>query len=254
MKFKLEQNGASEFPWLGGIQRLAKCNMLPTTSFLNKKIKVLQRSDKLVKTIVCIQVSWLIIQAIARKIEELPVTLLELNTIAQVWVALFIYALWWFKPQGIADIIEIDFSHCQQCQKQLREHGITMSTPFFCATSVEHWRRQRIVNVSLLLGLIPIVSAVYLTIDALGWTAYFPTRAERIIWHVSICMFATGTMLLPVATFLSYMDHPRVADVVGVCAVSAGVLGRVVLTIEAFISIRSLPVGPSWSDFIPHIG
>ena len=167
LKFKLDK--AEQFPTLVGIQQLAQCNMLPSVSFLDPKIKALQKSDKLAKTLVCLQVSWLVIQAIARRIENLPVTLLELNTIAQVWVALVIYGLWWFKPQGIVEVIVIDFGHCEGCRKQLHENGIPSPDSSFASTPPEYGHDS---NIRLAVGILLILGVVYVAIDALGWTAY----------------------------------------------------------------------------------
>ena len=251
LQFKRQQTGG-KFLDPNGIRRLAKCNMLPTVSFLNLKIKALQKSDKLAKTLVCIQVSWLVIQAIARRIEMLPVTLLELNTIAQVWITLVLYGVWWYKPQGIAEAIEIDFSQCAQCQKQLNENGIP---PFVLSDPLSIHPKE--FGSPLSIGFIQIVIAVYIAIDALGWTAYFPTDAEMILWHVSICMLAVA-----VTVFLLLALIPRVYKIdtahVALFVLVFEMIGRTLLTIEAFISIRSLPIGaystPSWSDFLPHIG
>jgi len=252
LQFKLHQTG-QKFLDPDGIRRLAKCNMLPTVRFLNRKIKALQKSDKLAKTLVCIQVSWLVIQAIARRIEMLPVTLLELNTIAQVWITLVLYGVWWYKPQGIAEAIEIDFSQCAQCQKQLDANGIT---PFVLSDRLSILPKE--LGSPLSLGFIQIVIAVYITIDALGWTAYFPTDAERILWHVSIGMLAVAVtvfLLLVLILRVYKIDTPHVALFV---VLFFEMIGRTLLTIEAFISIRSLPIGaystPSLSDFLPHIG
>ena len=260
LKFKHDENEA-EFPLSDGIQQLAKCDMLPTVTFLSTKIQALQKSDKLAKTLVCLQVSWLIIQAIARRIDKLPVTLLELNTVGQVWITLVIYGLWWFKPQGIAEVIEIDFSHCNQCRKQLRENG---TWPLFSSTQTqaEAWCSEgRSVSDGLTFVMIPIVSTVYIAIDALGWTANFPTHSEMIVWHVSIYIFAASSVLFLTAALFALFSSLGGETTVGflaVGAISLGAVARTVLTIEAFISIRSLPVEayntPSWSDVIPHIG
>jgi hypothetical protein len=209
LKFKHDENEA-EFPLPDGIQQLSKGNMLPTVSFLSAKIQALQKSDKLAKILVCLQpeVSWLIIQAIARRIAKLPVTLLELNTIAQVWITLVIYGLWWFKPQGIAEVIEVDFSHCNQCRKQLRENG---TWPLFSSTrqtNTDAWPSSQIsrkFSVSFLFGIISIAGTVYIAVDALGWTAYFPTHSEMIVWRVSICIFAGSSLLLLIAALLYYL-------------------------------------------------
>jgi len=253
LKFKLDK--AEQFPTLVGIQQLAQCNMLPSVSFLDTKIKALQKSDKLAKTLVCLQVSWLVIQAIARRIENLPVTLLELNTIAQVWIALVIYGLWWFKPQGIVEVILIDFGHCKG-RKQLHENGIPSPDSSFASTPPDYSHDS---DIHLAVGILLILGVVYVAIDALGWTAYFPTHEEMVVWQASICILAVGTMFTLVRTFTTLVEAPTWGeDLLAACALLFGLVGRVLLTVEAFISIRSLPIGsystPSWSGSIPHIG
>jgi len=56
------------------------------------------KADHLAKALVLIQASWLIIQCIARAIQNLPLSLLELNTVAHVGCALIMYFVWWHKP------------------------------------------------------------------------------------------------------------------------------------------------------------
>jgi len=260
IKFKLEESVEAEFATADGIGQLAKCNMLPTVKFVDEKTHVLRKADKLAKALVCLQVSWLIIQTIARRVEELPVTLLELNTIAQVWITLVIYGLWWFKPQGIEDTVEIDFSNCPKCQEQLSENGVTPSqTHLFKSAKNEDTLPLARGAALVIICLIQIVSSLYIAIDALGWTAYFPTRAEMIVWQVCICMLAASTFFFLIVTRCVAIDaRSEVTGWFVFVAMLFAVTGRIVLMIESFISIRSLPVGaystPSWSDFIPHIG
>lgn len=84
-----------------GIQLLAKCGMLPhiTASDITDKSK----TDGSGKVICCIQVSWMVIQAITRAAAGLPVTPLETNTIGHVVCALINYLLWWHKPRWIKE-------------------------------------------------------------------------------------------------------------------------------------------------------
>ena len=55
----------------------------------------------LTKALVCLQACWMLAQALARKVERLPITLLELNTIMHVVCALIMYLLWLKKPQDV---------------------------------------------------------------------------------------------------------------------------------------------------------
>lgn len=59
-----------------------------------KTIKDKSKADLLAKSIVCIQVLWMVIQCIGRKIEGLPISLLEIHTLVHVACALCMYALW----------------------------------------------------------------------------------------------------------------------------------------------------------------
>jgi hypothetical protein len=92
--------------WPGGctltpqdIVLLATLKSLPDVD--TESIMDRSKADDLVKGLACSQTLWIIIQVIARKASDLPVTLLELNTVAHVVCAILMYVLWWCKPQGI---------------------------------------------------------------------------------------------------------------------------------------------------------
>jgi hypothetical protein len=249
-----------QYPTVLGIQNLTKCDMLPTATFLNQKLRALRKPDNFGKALVCLQVSWFVIQAIARRIERLPITLLELNTLAQVWMTLMIYGLCWCKPQGIAETITIDFSRCRKCQNIIhakgslldpRKHGTCSMVPPSCAFPARSGQFSLCAITAF---------GVYLAIDALGWQAYFPTHAEMIVWRVSICLLAAGIVSFTQAVFFLYpiMVFDFAGGLLLVMSMYLGALARLVLTIESFASLRSLPADaystPSWSDMLPHIG
>ncbi|KAF1738201.1 hypothetical protein CRV24_000123 [Beauveria bassiana] len=84
-----------------GIQLLAKCGLLPciTAGDITDKSK----TDWSGKVFCCLQVSWMVIQAIARAATGLPVTPLETNTIGHVVCALINFTLWWNKPRWVKE-------------------------------------------------------------------------------------------------------------------------------------------------------
>ena len=91
-----------------GIVFLAKHGLLPDLP--SKRLKEQGKADQLAKTLVCAQAIWMVIQTIARKASGLPITLLELNTLAHVGCAVFMYALWWKKPQNVSASIDVPIS------------------------------------------------------------------------------------------------------------------------------------------------
>ena len=90
---------------LEGILILARLDMLPDID--RSTVTARSKADGLAKTLVVIQASWMIIQIIARRASGLPVTLLELNTLAHVICAMAMYGLWWKKPQDVKEPVEI---------------------------------------------------------------------------------------------------------------------------------------------------
>ncbi|KAL9626448.1 MAG: hypothetical protein Q9204_007298, partial [Flavoplaca sp. TL-2023a] len=66
------------------------------------------KANALAKTIVCIQATWFCAQCIARIAQQMPISLLELNTFAHAVCALLVYILWWSKPLDVQEPTVID--------------------------------------------------------------------------------------------------------------------------------------------------
>ena len=65
------------------------------------EIKDKGKSDWLAKSLVLLQMSWFVLQCIARAVERLPVTHLKIMTLAYVAMNFVIYVFWWNKPLNI---------------------------------------------------------------------------------------------------------------------------------------------------------
>ena len=65
------------------------------------EIKDRGKSDWLAKSLVLLQTSWFVMQCIARAIEHLPITHLEIVTLAYAAVNFVIYIFWWNKPLSV---------------------------------------------------------------------------------------------------------------------------------------------------------
>ena len=82
-----------------GMALLARCGYLPKIS--KEKIPDKSKADHLSKMLSILQALWMLAQIVGRLIVALPVTLLEINTLAHIICALIIYVLWWYKPKLI---------------------------------------------------------------------------------------------------------------------------------------------------------
>lgn len=70
-------------------------------SITKEEIKDKGRGDMFSKGVVVIQTGWFILQCIARRIEHLPLTELELVTLAFAALNFATYGLWWYKPLDV---------------------------------------------------------------------------------------------------------------------------------------------------------
>ncbi|KAG2343489.1 hypothetical protein BDR05DRAFT_1059678 [Suillus weaverae] len=59
------------------------------------------KGDGLSKGIAILQLAWFVVQLVARYIQNLPITLLEIDTLAVAALACIPYGLWWKKPKGV---------------------------------------------------------------------------------------------------------------------------------------------------------
>ncbi|PBK87170.1 hypothetical protein ARMGADRAFT_876665, partial [Armillaria gallica] len=59
------------------------------------------KGDALSKTLSILQISWFIVQCVARALQHLPITLLEVTALAFAGLSIATYCLWWNKPLNV---------------------------------------------------------------------------------------------------------------------------------------------------------
>ncbi|KAG6915430.1 hypothetical protein DXG01_011491 [Tephrocybe rancida] len=76
-----------------------------------EEIKDRSKGDILSKAIILLQISWFILQVLARAIQHLPITALEIATLAFATLNFVTYFCWWSKPYDVQFPIIIRASH-----------------------------------------------------------------------------------------------------------------------------------------------
>ncbi|SJK96891.1 uncharacterized protein ARMOST_00139 [Armillaria ostoyae] len=66
------------------------------------------KGDTLSKSVSILQMSWFIVQCIARAIQHLPIMLLEMTALAFAGLSIITYCLWWYKPLNVKYHISLD--------------------------------------------------------------------------------------------------------------------------------------------------
>ena len=169
------------------------------------------KADWLLKAIAISQILWLILNVATRSITKLPVTQLEIATVAFSLMAVAAYAVNWWKPKDIVTpttlIIPISFG--KQIPK-LQGFVRRLLAPSAANNGGSYEFRKRIKNdtvwmqgdTPLIWGLMAISSLIFGGLHCLAWNFDFPTHAELMLWRVAslatsaLPSFALGVSLL----------------------------------------------------------
>ena len=244
------------------------------------EIKDKGKSDWLAKSLVLLQTSWFVMQCIARAVKHLPVTHLEIVTLAYAAMNFLIYVFWWNKPlnvnrpvrvfrksdveepiseaRGSADVGFLDFIVGNQ------DEGVNFShedrVPRFWADNSDG-------NVVSANFIVVGVGVCFGAIHCIAWHFSFPTHTELLIWRISCVAITAVPIYMPLmglfAGWLLSMGS-NIIDVIGfigfISILPAGILyilARVFTLALAFTSLRDLPLGAfdtvHWTTSIPHI-
>ena len=246
------------------------------------EIKDRGKSDWLAKTLVLLQTSWFVMQCIARAVERLPVTHLEIVTLGYAAMNFVIYVFWWNKPLNVDRPVRVfqksDVEEpISEARRSVSENTIIdfiiggqdenvnlsneVRVPRFWANSAEN----DFVTVDFI---VLAVGACFGAIHCIAWHFSFPTHAELLIWRIS-CVAITA---IPIYIFLmgylsKWLDKMDFETAIGIIVVvgsislfPAGLLyivARIFTLALAFTSLRELPHGAfdtvHWTTFIPHV-
>ena len=269
------------------LSRYSESFTMPTEA----EIKDRGKSDWLAKSLVLLQTSWFLMQCIARGIKHLPVTHLEIVTLAYAAMNFVIYVFWWNKPlnvnrpvrvfrkSGESEPSEMQPQSSSEARKLtwgaigsglitiynfitgIQDEGVNLScedrVPRFWANSTGD--NAAIADI-IMLG----VGICFGAIHCIAWGFPFPTHTELLMWRVSsVAITAIPvyiSLMIGLATWLKNMGFDTIGNIVGFSIPPVFILyiiARVFTLVLALTSLRDLPPGAfdtvHWTTFIPHV-
>jgi hypothetical protein len=276
------------------VYELLRNGRIPSKNFPTVlEIRDKGKSDGIVKAFTLLQILWVLIQSITRRIQHLPLTTLEISTLAYIPCGCCVYWLWWDKPYdiGVPTIIDVPFN----CVEVTEDGKARITLTGFCYDLMDYrtYRMTRqcwedaIVTTFMPInrsGLISgIVFVIVGSIHLSAWNFDFPSEFEQWAWRVCsivitvsipVSWLVTGA-IMGVAGLASKKDQTvwdsREVDygkgwnkwMEGIVAAIHGfgvflyAGARLYLLVEVFLSFRDVPMGvyetTDWTKFIPHV-
>ncbi|KIJ63939.1 hypothetical protein HYDPIDRAFT_112418 [Hydnomerulius pinastri MD-312] len=270
---------------LGGdeVEELVKAGeLIPPTE---TEIKGLGQADVLSKGFTIIQTLWFIIQCIARRVDGLPITQLEVMTLAYTTITIAMYAFWWHKPLNVNCPVRITVkstdplvSHSGSEGTRLeniddlfrtlvggRDDGVDLPKErqiptFYGGSKAEIWNFK----VELIADVIALFAAmVFGAIHMVAWSYAFPSATEVLIWRASAIAIVVIPFSMPLFFALGAFADSFDTFITGALLVTTILLGllyipaRLLLLVISFTTLRSLPLEAyqtvQWTLSIPHI-
>ncbi|CAG8148001.1 unnamed protein product [Penicillium nalgiovense] len=191
----------------GIIRRLIDEGKLTKEHFHHRGIKDKGKADGIAKFLVTIQIIWMGVQCLGRKLNGLPLSLLEAHVLIQMPFAVVAYIFWWQKPLDVSEPIRLPIESEDLPQKIIDIVDQEMETYNLMAhftTEKKHngcwWKigLRTVYDFGWHLGYKTEVCCAVMAIvnggmHALAWNTHFPTAIERNLWRAA----AIGTGLLP---------------------------------------------------------
>ena len=265
------------------IHYLVKERYIKIPDISDKEIFDKSKADQTTKTIACLQSGWFVTQCIARAIEHLPISPLEITACAIILCTATTYFFWLYKPLNVLTptILRLE-CNLAEVLIQARESAEKpfWNTPLDCAEpriyALDEWprlsrlcgpygrplvripndRNPQLFNVyhHAYLGLLV---CCFSTLSFVEWHFQFPSQQERLIWRTS-CIVAEASLFVHEVTeriaywntsnhiCLRYVEGYKVQWPWNLFFFIPGTVyffARLILVALAFSSLRSLPDG-----------
>ncbi|KAI0059769.1 hypothetical protein BV25DRAFT_1918167 [Artomyces pyxidatus] len=241
----------------------------------DEEIRGWSQGDALSKALSVVQTLWFIVQAIARRVEGLPLTQLEVMTLAYTTITVAMYVAWWNKPQNVGGPVRVVVKLPEQDEYEWYPRVFNVITGM--QDNEVDMRSEKRVS-TFYGGGTDDANAVYADVVALAaamvfgavhcaaWNYASPSHAEQVIWRVSSLTIVAlpGPMLVCVLLILRWERIPfTLRQVLRVLSVTVFILSapiyiaaRLFLFALSFTTLRSLPSeayrAVQWTLRIPH--
>ena len=89
------------------LTEMIKEGKIDVPKITEEQIRDKSKGDFISKGVVALQITWFLTQCVARHLQHLPLTELELVTAAFSVLSLFTYIIWWRKPLDINEPVPV---------------------------------------------------------------------------------------------------------------------------------------------------
>lgn len=282
--FVLKSRDYVEFPISGQqLHYLVSQGYMQAPTISEKEIWDKSKADRFAKIVAFSQIGWLVAQVVARWIQRLPITLLELSTVALITCTCATLFFWYYKPlsAGTPTLISISCPLAQilkdagdRAQIPFKDTPLdfiepniytSSQLPFSHIWSVQERPLPRLPNDRdshlhnlTVVFLLALPTAAFSLLHLAAWNFEFPSTVEKDLWRwtcvsMSIvlaggCFLETGSIIASgyTKTGLTNLNGYKLRWPQNLLFIVPGFMytsARLVVIVEIIVSLRLLPPG-----------
>jgi hypothetical protein len=223
---------------------LMRANLISAPDIGTNDLKERDKSDQFARTITFLQILNFAGQFFSRLGYHLPISALELSTIAFVCPAMLVEYFWWYKPLDLrtGTLVKLDAKKNEQFISICS--GLRFNSP---EQDLAEWSKgdfalffdrlaESTTNTKVALGLL--IALLTNGIHILAWNNSFPSEMEQLLWRIASTAICGAILLLWIGT------NVRIKPVrLALCSSSIVfyLLCRLFIMVETFVALRSVP-------------
>lgn len=196
-----------------------------------------------------VQISWLIISVIMRKIRSLSTSPLEVFTLAFAVIAMATYLAQWDKPKciNVPTIVHLERMSDDPDKAKVIDEGLMgavdrNNNPWAWVDNIDNIKKA-----DLIFGL---SFAIFGGLHCLSWNFNFPSTVERVMWRVA------GVISLSIFSIIHVPIHWFDPNILYFLMLLLYGLARIAIIGISFSSLRLMPASvyiTTWSKYLPNI-
>jgi hypothetical protein len=257
----------------GLIENLEEYEFFPVMT--KEDIKDRAKADAFTKAFACLQAGWLVVQSIARAVQHLSISQLELATLAFVLCALIMYLFWWNKPFNVErgtilicptsrrELIINKLSLEDRPERQRRKNMSSIDlTRYFTGL----YFKRRDIHSIIVSVILYAIGTIFSALHILAWNWEFPTPTSRLLWRIFATTSTGVAFVFPFAFFILTSRIKRNPDLdrgtTGFVILFSPLwmtylVSRLALVVLVFYCFSSMPTNVydkvNWAVYIPHV-
>lgn len=264
------EDPSNHFPVTGPqLLWLISNGFIQTPSITSDEIKDKSKQDSLTKTIVFGQTLWFVAQCIGRGFHGLPISTLEITTLAYVACMMLWMVFWWRKPYDIGLPTSLEIIHWPRgTSKQFDQMVPEIAFVLYRQVDLLHYPRVHNSPASDQPGFVERTGQLVLLLTVLlfggvhciAWNFDFPTELERWLWRASALFIVLSALVILLDHARQWYNgfiatQTRAWEYFSLVGSFAYVVVRMYLLAAVFLQFRAMPPGvydtPNWSLYIP---